>query len=141
MSTLDSLVLFLTYVIDVAAISIILITMGQSLMLLLNKLLESSSRKSRPGIGVYYVLKKQLRDKKDDVTNESKVSSISILANGLLFALEFECANAVLKLIIVISSLFKDGPGVDVYRTVIFFVVILGLRMIVSFTIRKVDLE
>ncbi|MDN5845616.1 MAG: hypothetical protein L0H53_05005 [Candidatus Nitrosocosmicus sp.] len=141
MSTSDSLVLILIYVIDVAAISIILITMGQSLILLLQRFLEVDSKKFPTGIGICHDLKKQSRVNSDNVTNEAKVSSISILTNGLLFALEFECANAVLKLIIVISSLFGDGPIVDIYNTVIFFVVILRLRMITSFTLRKIDLK
>ena len=111
MLTLDAFVLFLTYVIDIAAISIILITMGQLLMLLLNRVLDVDSKKFPTSIGVFHVFMKRLKVISDNDTNESKISFISLLANGLLFALEFECANAVLKLILVISSLFRDGPG------------------------------
>lgn len=35
----------------------------------------------------------------NDSTSEPKISIIPILANGLLFASEFECADAVLRLI------------------------------------------
>jgi hypothetical protein len=72
------------------------------------------------GIGVFHVLKQKWWVNSNNVTNESKVSSISILANELLFALESESANAGLKLILVISSLVSGGPGVDIYNTVIF---------------------
>ncbi|CAN5779545.1 hypothetical protein BH23THE1_BH23THE1_20960 [soil metagenome] len=65
-------------------------------------------------------MKQKWQVNSNSVTNELKVSSISILANGLLFALEFGYANAVLKLIIVISSLVSGGPGVDIHNTVIF---------------------
>ena len=84
---------------------------------------------------------KRLKVIADNDTNESKISFISLLANGLLFALEFECANAVLKLILVISSLYRDGPGPEIYNTIIFFVGIFGIRMITSFTLRKIDLK
>ena len=111
MFTLDDLILFLTYVIDIAAISIILITIGQLLILLLKRALDVDSNKFPASIGVFHVFTKRLKVISGNDTSESKLSFISILANGLLFALEFECANAVLKLILVISSLFRDGPG------------------------------
>ena len=76
----------------------------------------------------------------NDSTREPKISIIPILANGLLFALEFECANAVLRLILVISSLFREGPNPDIYNTIIFFVGIFAIRMITSVTLKKFDL-
>ncbi len=141
MLTLDTFVLFLIYAIDIAAISIILITMGQLLMLLLNRVLDIDSKKFPTSMGVFHVIMKRFKVISDNGTNELKVSSISLLANGLLFALEFECANAVLRLILVISSLYEDGPGPGIYNTIIFFAVIFGLRMITSFTLRKIDLK
>ncbi|TVP41268.1 hypothetical protein [Candidatus Nitrosocosmicus arcticus] len=137
MFTIDSFVLLLTIVIDIAAISIILISMGQSLMVLPNRFLEVESKKFPTGFSVF---QNRLKIRSDNGNRDSKFSSISILANGLLFALEFECANAVLKLIIVISNLFKDGSSLDIYNNIIFFVGILSLRMIASFTLRKIDL-
>jgi hypothetical protein len=110
MLTLDAFVLFLMYIIDIAAISIILINMGQLLMLLLDRILYVDSKKLT-SIGVIHVIMKRFKVISDNDNNESKISSISLLANGLLFALEFECANAVLKLILVISSQFRGGPG------------------------------
>ena len=141
MFTLEALVLFFTYVIDMAAISIILITMGQLLMLLWNRAIVADSKKFRAKMGVFHVLMKRLKGASDNDTSETKFSFISILANGLLFALEFECANAVLKLILVISSLFRDGPGPHIYNTIIFLVGIFGIRMSTSFTLRKIDLK
>lgn len=76
----------------------------------------------------------------NDSTSEPKISIIPILANGLLFASEFECADAVLRLILVISSLFRDGSNQDIYNTMIFFVGIFAIRMITSFTLKKFDL-
>lgn len=140
MFILDSFVLLLTNVIDIAGISIILISMGPSLMLLLDRFLDVDSKKCPPGFSVFHVFQKRLKIKLGNVGRDSKVSSISILANGLLFALEFEWANAVLKLIVVISSLFRDGSSLDIYNNIIFFVGILSLRMITSFTLRKIDL-
>ena len=110
MLTLDAFVLFLMYIIDIAAISIILINLGQLLMLLLDRIIYIDSKKLT-SIGVIRVIMKRFKVISDNDNNKSKVSSISLLANGLLFALEFECANAVLKLILVISSQFRDGPG------------------------------
>ncbi len=141
MFTLDDLILLLTYVIDIAAISIILITIGQLLILLLKRALDVDLNKFPASIGVFHFFTKRLKVISGNDTGESKISFISILANGLLFALEFECANAVLKLILVISSLFRDGPGPDIYNTIIFFVGIFGIRMITSFTLRKIDLK
>ncbi len=137
MFTIDSFVLLLTIVIDLAAISSILISMGQSLMLLLDRFVNVESKKFPTGFSVF---QNRLKIRSDNVSRDSKVSSISILANGLLFALEFECANAVLKLIIVISNLFRDGSSLDIYNNIIFLVGILSLRMITSFTLRKIDL-
>ncbi|MBA2266936.1 MAG: hypothetical protein H0W19_01160 [Nitrosopumilus sp.] len=137
MFTIDSFVLLLTIVIDLAAISSILISMGQSLMLLLDRFVNVESKKIPTGFSVF---QNRLKIRSDNVSRDSKVSSISILANGLLFALEFECANAVLKLIIVISNLFRDGSSLDIYNNIIFLVGILSLRMITSFTLRKIDL-
>ena len=141
MFTLDDLILLLTYVIDIAAICIILITIGQLLILLLKRALDFDSNKFQASIGVFHFFTKRLKVIAGNDTSESKISFISILANGLLFALEFECANAVLKLILVISSLFRDGPGPDIYNTIIFFIGIFGIRMITSFTLRKIDLK
>lgn len=141
MLTLDTFVLFLIYAIDIAAISIILITMGQLLMLLLNRVLDVDSKKFPTSMRVFHVIMKRFKVISDNGTNESKVSSISLLANGLLFALEFEFANAVLRLILVFSSLYRDGPGPEIYNTIIFFVGIFGLSMITSFTLRKIDLK
>jgi hypothetical protein len=141
MFTLDDLILLLTYVIDIAAISIILITIGQLLILLLKRALDVDSNKFPASIGVFHFFTKRLKVIAGNDTSESKISFISILANGLLFDLEFECANAVLKLILVISSLFRDGPGPDIYNTIIFFIGIFGIRMITSFTLRKIDLK
>jgi hypothetical protein len=141
MLTLDAFVLFLTYVIDIAVISIILINMGQLMMLLINRILNVDSKKFPTSISVIRVIMKRFKVISGNDTNESKVSSISLLANGLLFALEFGCANAVLKLILVISSLFRDGPGPEIYNTIIFFVGIFGLRRITSFTLRKINLK
>ncbi|MDQ3084067.1 MAG: hypothetical protein M3Q77_04550 [Thermoproteota archaeon] len=137
MFTIDSFVLLLTIVIDLAAISSILISMGQSLMLLLDRFVNVESKKIPTGFSVF---QNRVKIRSDNVSRDSKVSSISILANGLLFALEFECANAVLKLIIVISNLFRDGSSLDIYNNIIFLVGILSLRMITSFTLRKIDL-
>ena len=137
MFTIDSFVLLLTIVIDLAAISIILISMGQSLMLLLDRFVNVESKKFPTGFSVF---QNRLKIRSDNVSRDSKVSSISILANGLLFALVFECANAVLKLIIVISNLFRDGSSLDIYNNIIFFVGILSLRMITSFTLRKIEM-
>jgi hypothetical protein len=94
MLTLDAFVLFLMYIIDIAAISIILINMGQLLMLLLDRILYVDSKKLT-SIGVIHDIMKRFKVISDNDNNESKISSISLLANGLLFALEFECANAV----------------------------------------------
>lgn len=137
MFTIDSFVLLLTIVIDLAAISSILISMGQSLMLLLDRFVNVESKKIPTGFSVF---QNRVKIRSDNVSRDSKVSSISILANGLLFALEFECANAVLKLIIVISNLFRDGSSLDIYNNIIFLVGILSLRMITSFTLRKIYL-
>ena len=114
MLTLDAFVLFLKYVIDIAVISIILINMGQLMMLLINRILNVDSKKFPTSISVIRVIMKRFKVISDNHTNESKISSISLLANGLLFALEVECANAVLKLILVISSLFRERPGPDI---------------------------
>ena len=95
MLTLDAFVLFLMYIIDIAAISIILINLGQLLMLLLDRIIYIDSKKLT-SIGVIRVIMKRFKVISDNDNNKSKVSSISLLANGLLFALEFECANAVL---------------------------------------------
>ena len=138
---MDDLILLLTYVIDIVAIGIILITIGQLLILLLKRAIDVDSNKLPVSIGVFHFFTKRLKVISGNDTSESKISFISILANGLLFALEFECANAVLKLILVISSLFRDGPGPDIYNTIIFFVGIFGIRMITSFTLRKIDLK
>ena len=140
MFTIDSFVLLLTIVIDLAAISSILISMGQSLMLLLDRFVNVESKKIPTGFSVFRVFQNRVKIRSDNVSRDSKVSSISILANGLLFALEFECANAVLKLIIVISNLFRDGSSLDIYNNIIFLVGILSLRMITSFTLRKIYL-
>ena len=96
MLTLDAFVLFLMYIIDIAAISIILINMGQLLMLLLDRILYVDSKKLT-SMGVIHVIMKRFKVISDNDNNESKISSISLLANGLLFALEFECANAFLN--------------------------------------------
>jgi len=141
MFTLDAIVLFFTYVVDIAAISIILITMVQLLMLLLKRALDVDSKKFPASIGVFHVFMKRLKVIPNNDTDESKISFISLLANGILFALELECANAVLKLILVISSLFRDGPGPDIYNTIIFFVGIFGIRLFTSFTLRRIDLK
>jgi len=140
MITLEAIVLFLTYVIDVIAISIILITMGQLLLLLCNRTLVVDSKKSPASKFFFHVFMKQVNVISNDSTSEPKISIIPILANGLLFALEFECASAVLKLILVISSLFRDGPNPDIYNTIIFFVGIFAIRMITSVTLKKFDL-
>ena len=58
MLTLDTFVLFLIYAIDIAAISIILITMGQLLMLLLNRVLDIDSKKFPTSMGVFHVIMK-----------------------------------------------------------------------------------
>ncbi len=110
-------------------------------MLLLNRVLDVDSKKFPASIGVFHVIMKRLKVISDNDTNESKISSISLLSNEFLFSLEFECAKAVSKLILVISSLFRDGPGPDVYNTIIFFAGIFGLRMLTSFTLRKIDLR
>jgi hypothetical protein len=140
MFTLDSLVLLLTYVIDLAAISIILISMGQSLGLLPERFWDINPKKHPTCFSVFHLFQKQLKIESENFGKDSKVSPISILANGLLFALEVESANAVLKLIIVISSLFRDGSSLDIYNNIIFFVAILSLRMVTSFTLRKINL-
>lgn len=140
MIELEAIVLFLTYVIDVVAISIILITMGQLLLLLLHRVLVVDSKKFPASKGFLNVFMKRVNVISNESTSEPKISLIPILANGLLFALELECANAVLRLILVISSLFRDGPNPDIYNTIIFFVGIFAIRMITSFTLRKFDL-
>ena len=48
-------ILLLTYVIDIAAISIILITIGQLLILLLKRALDVDSKKFPTSIGVFHV--------------------------------------------------------------------------------------
>ena len=53
MFTLDDLILLLTYVIDIAAISIILITIGQLLILLLKRALDVDSNKFPASLGVF----------------------------------------------------------------------------------------
>jgi len=140
MITLEAIVLYLTYVIDVIAISIILITIGQLLLLLLRRALVVDSKKFPASKFFFHIFMKHVNVISNDSTREPKISIIPILANGLLFALEFECANAVLRLILVISSLFREGPNPDIYNTIIFFVGIFAIRMITSFTIKKFDL-
>ena len=140
MITLEAIVLYLTYVIDVIAISTILITMGQLLLLLLRRALVVDSKKSPARKFFFNVFMKQVNVISNDSTSEPKISIIPILANGLLFALEFECANAVLRLILVISSIFRDGPNLDIYNTIIFFVGIFAIRIITLFTLKKFDL-
>ena len=140
MITLEAIVLFLTYVIDVVAISIILITMGQLLLLLLRRALVVDSKKFPASKSFFHVFMKQVNVISNDSISEPKISLIPILASGLLFALEFECAKAVLRLILVISSLFRDGPNPSIYNTIVFFVGIFAIRKITSFTLRKFDL-
>ncbi|MDF0679597.1 MAG: hypothetical protein P0116_01375 [Candidatus Nitrosocosmicus sp.] len=140
MITLEAIVLFLTYVLDIVAISIILITMGQLILLLLRRALVVDSKKFPASKSFFHVFMKQVNVISNESTSEPKIFIIPILANGLLFALEFECANAVLRLILVISSLFRDGPNPDIYNTIIFFVGIFAIRMITSFTLKKFDL-
>lgn len=115
----------LTKIIDIFAIVIIAISIFQTLFIVF---------KSR---FLYFTLTKDIRYK--GPSEESKKNKVEIknLIKGLLLALEFESANAIIKGGIFIAKSTASESFTNNFDDFVFFAGILSLRIAINQTLRR----
>lgn len=135
----DVIIPFITQTIDIFAITIILVSVTQSILPTISFIIKSfiplMVKKNK-------LEEKEKENQKDNINTKSKLKYNNFI-KGLLLALEFESANAILKMGVFTfyaTTNISNQSYESNINNFIFFVAILSTRIAINQTIRKYGL-
>jgi len=125
----------ITQILDVFAVTMVAISVFQALAFNIFK------KSSFPFSYLYNDSNNQDKISKDSKFQASKVStSTRNLIRGLLLALEFESASAIIKLGIFMTNITLSDPNGNNINNFLFFASILTLRIIINQSLRRFNI-
>jgi hypothetical protein len=126
----------ITTLIDLLAISVIAISIIQAIA----PLTKVMTRGLMTAVGSFYYHERQLQDQKSLYRHEGQIAKKNLI-RGLLFALELESANAILKMGVFTSFLTGALPLADssanTVNNFIFFIAVLSVRIGINWGLRR----
>lgn len=135
MPFITDILVVITQILDVFAVTIVAVSVFQALVF------GTFKRSSFPLSYLFTNSNNQGRNRKDYKVQVSKVrTSTRNLVSGLLLALEFEAASAIIKLGIFMTNITLSDPFGNNMNNFLFFVSILTLRIIINQSLRKFNI-